>query len=435
MKCLAFPLIVLFTGVSVLAQQKTVTIATVNNPDMIELKKLSTKFEAENPDIKLNWVVVEENVLRQRVTTDVSTGSGQFDLVFIGLYETPIFAKRGWLKEMGNIPADYDIDDVFKSLRDGLSYEGKLYALPFNGESSMLMYRKDLLDEKGLKMPEQPTYDDIKKFADALTDKSKGIYGITLRGKPGWGENMAFVDTLLNTFGATWFDMKWNPTIDTPEWKKAITFYVDLMKADGPPGASANGFNENLTLFASGKAALWIDATSGAGPLYDKAQSKVSDKVAFANAPVAETPNGSHWLWSWAFAIPKASKNAEAAEKFALWATSKPYIKLVAEDQGWATVPPGTRKSTYDNADYQKAAPFAAVTLQAMQTADPTNPCIKPVPYTGVQFVGIPEFQSFGTVVGQNISGSLAGKISVDQALKESQAAVGRAVKQAGYLK
>jgi sorbitol/mannitol transport system substrate-binding protein len=428
-------LAVLFTVASALAQHKTVTIATVNNPAMIELKKLSPKFESENPNIKLNWVVVEENVLRQRVTTDISTGSGQFDLVFIGLYEAPIFAKRGWLKEMGNIPADYDIDDVFKGVRDGLSHEGKLYALPFYGESSMLMYRKDLFDEKGLKMPEQPTYDDIKKFADALTDKSKGIYGITLRGKPGWGENMAYVGTLLNTFGATWFDMKWNPTIDTPEWKKAITFYVDLMKADGPPGASANGFNENLTLFASGKAALWIDATSGGGPLYDKAQSQVSDKVAFAPAPIAVTPNGAHWLWSWAFAIPKASKNAEAAEKFALWATSKPYIKLVADDAGWATVPPGTRKSTYDNPDYQKAAPFAAVTLQAMQSADPTNPCIKPVPYTGIQFVGIPEFQSFGTVVGQNISGVLAGKMSVDQALKDSQAATERAVKQAGYLK
>ena len=436
MKHVAFPLLaVLLTGASVLAQQNTVTIAVVNNPAMIELKKLSPKFEADNPNIKLNWVVVEENILRQRVTTDVSTGSGQFDLVFIGLYETPIFAKRGWLKEMGNIPADYDIEDVFKSIRDGLSYEGKLYALPFYGESSMLMYRKDLFDEKGLKMPEQPTYDDIQKFADALSDKAKGIYGITLRGKPGWGENMAYVGTLLNTFGATWFDMKWNPTIDTPEWKKAITFYIDLMKKNGPPGASANGFNENLTLFASGKAAMWIDATSGGGPLYDKAQSQVSDKVAFANAPTQATPNGAHWLWSWAFAIPKAAKNAEAAEKFALWATSKPYIKLVADDAGWATVPPGTRKSTYDNADYQKAAPFAAVTLHAMETADPNNPAIKPVPYTGIQFVGIPEFQSFGTVVGQNISGALAGKMTVEVALKNSQAAVGRAVKQAGYQK
>src|SRR5260370_1307727 len=209
MKHFAFSLFAtLITGVSVLAQQKTVTIGAVNNPAMIELKKLSPKFEAQNPNIKLNWVLLHENVMRQRCT-----------------------------------------------------------------------------------MREQPTYDDIKKFADALTDKAKDIYGITLRGKPGWGENMAYVDTLLNTFGCTWFDEKWHPTIDTPEWKKAITFYVDLMKADGPPGASANGFNENLTLLASGKAALWIDATSGAGPLYDKSQSQVSDKVAFANAPLPLTPN------------------------------------------------------------------------------------------------------------------------------------------------
>jgi sorbitol/mannitol transport system substrate-binding protein len=425
---------ILLSATTALAQQKTVTIATVNNPDMIELKKLSSKFEEKNPDIKLNWVITEENTIRQRITTDVSTGSGQFDIVQIGLYETPIFAKRGWLRPMENLPADYDAEDLFKSLRDGLSSEGKLYALPFYGESSMLMYRKDLFDEKGLKMPDQPKYEDIKKFADALTDKAKGIYGITLRGKPGWGENMAFLDTLINTFGGTWFDMKWTPTIDSPEWKKAVGFYIDLMKTDGPPGASANGFNENLTLMTSGKAAMWIDATVAGGMLENPKESQVAGKMGYAPSPIEATPNGSHWLWSWAFAIPKAAKQAEAAEKFAVWATSKDYIKLVAEDAGWARVPPGTRKSTYDNPEYQKSS-FAAPTLQAMQTADPTNPCIKPVPYTGIQFVGIPEFQSFGGVVGQNISGALAGKSSVDQALKDSQAAVARAVKQAGYPK
>ena len=425
---------ILFTGVCAIAEQKTVTICTVNNPDMIELKKLSPKFEEKNPDIKLNWVILEENVARQRITTDVSTGSGQFDIVFIGLYETPIFAKRGWLRPMENLPADYDIEDVFKSLRDGLSYQGKLYALPFYGESSMLMYRKDLLEQKGLKMPEQPKYQDIKKIADALTDKAKGDYGITLRGKPGWGENMGFIDTLINTFGGTWFDTKWNPTVDSPEWKKAITFYIDLMKADGPPGASANGFNENLTLMAGGKAAMWIDATVAGGFLENPKESQVAGKMGYAPSPIEATPNGSHWLWSWTFAIPKAAKQAEAAEKFAVWATSKDYIKLVAEDIGWPGVPPGTRKSTYDNPEYQKS-PFAAATLQAMQSADPTNPCIKPVPYTGIQFVLIPEFQSFATVVGQNISGALADKLTVEQALKDSQAAVGRAVKQAGYQK
>ena len=421
-----------------LAQQKTVTIAVVNNPDMVRLKKLSAKFEEKNPDLKLNWVVVEENVLRQRVTTDASQGSGQFDLVYLGLYEAPIFAKRGWVKPIENVPADYDLDDVFKALRDGLSYDGKLYALPFNGESSMLMYRKDLFDAAGITVPAVPdraTYDDIKKWADKLTDKAKGIYGITLRGKPGWGENMAYVGTLLNTFGATWFDMNWKPTIDTDPWKEALTFYVNLMKADGPPGASSNGFNENLTLFGSGKAAMWIDATSGAGPLFDKSQSQVSDKVAFALAPIAKTPNGAQWLWSWALAIPKSSKNPDGALKFALWATSKDYIKMAAADGGWAIIPPGTRKSTYDNEEYLKAAPFAAVTLKAMQTADPTNPAITKVPYIGIQFVGIPEFQAIGTQVGQNVAAALSGKTTVEQTVKTSQIEVQRAMQEAGYYK
>src|ERR1700757_5546176 len=280
---------VCLSALSAYAQQKTVTICAVNNGPMIELKKLSAKFEAKNPDIKLNWVIVEENVLRQKVTLDVTQHGGLYDLVYVGLYDTPIFAKQGNLLPFENLPAEYDVEDVFKSIRDGLSYDGKLYALPFYGESSMLMYRKDLLDAKGLKMPDQPTYEDLKKFADALTDKSKGIYGITLRGQPGWGENMAFLDTLVNTFGGTWFDEKWHPTIDSPEWKSAIGYYIDIMKKDGPPGATSNGFNENLTLMTSGKAAMWIDATV-AGSMLEGKDSQGAGKMGYAQAPIGKTP-------------------------------------------------------------------------------------------------------------------------------------------------
>jgi sorbitol/mannitol transport system substrate-binding protein len=414
---------VLLNSFSLFAEQKQITIAAVNNPEMIELQKLSSKFEAGHPDIKVNWVMMDENILRQRISTDVAQQAGQYDLVFIGLYETPIFAKKGWLVPFEKLPVEYDLEDVFKSLRVGLSSDGKLFALPFYGESSMLMYRKDLVDAKGLKVPENPTYDDVAKLADALTDKSTGIYGITLRGLPGWGESMAFVSTLLNTFGATWFDMDWRPTINTEEWKKAVGFYVDLLKKDGPPDATSNGFLENLDLMAKGKAAMWIDATSAGGSLEDPKRSEVAGKIGYVQAPVQATVNGSHWLWSWSFAIPTSAKNREAAQEFAVWATSKEYINLVAADAGWVSVPPGTRKSTYDNTEYQKAAPFAAVTLQAILSADPTNPCIKKVPYTGIQFVETPGFQSIGEVAAQNIAAVLEGKESIDRALENSQTA------------
>ncbi len=417
------------------ASAATVTIAALNNPDMIELKKLSSNFEQANPDVKLNWVILEENVLRQRATTDITTNSGQFDVMMIGTYEAPQWGKRGWLAPITGLSADYDLNDVVKTARDGLSYNNQLYALPFYVESSMTFYRKDLFAAKGLKMPDQPTYDQIKEFADKLTDKANGTYGICLRGKAGWGENMAYVTTLVNTFGGRWFDEKWHAQLTSPEWKKAVNFYVDLLKKDGPPGASSNGFNENLTLMSSGKCAMWIDATVAAGMLYNKTQSQVADKIGFAAAPTEVTPNGSHWLWSWALAIPKSSKQQEAAKKFISWATSKQYIELVAKDEGWASVPPGTRQSTYARAEYQQAAPFASFVLKAIETADPNHPTAKPVPYTGVQFVGIPEFQSFGTVVGQSISGAVAGQMTVDQALAAGQATADRAVRQAGYQK
>jgi sorbitol/mannitol transport system substrate-binding protein len=246
---------------------------------------------------------------------------------------------------------------------------------------------------------------------------------------------MAFVSTLVNTYGGRYFDEKWNAQINSPEWKSAINFYVDLLKKDGPPGASSNGFNENLSLMTGGKCAIWVDATSAAGILYNRTESSVADKVGFAAAPTQITPKGSHWLWSWSFAIPKSSKSQDAARRFIEWATSKEYITLVGNDIGWASLPPGTRQSTYARPEYKQAAPFSEFVLNAIETANPNESTLKKVPYTGVQYVGIPEFQSFGTLIGQQIAGAVAGQISVDQALQAGQASADRAVRQAGYQK
>ena len=401
------------------------TIATVNNADMIIMQKLSKKFEEQHPDIKLDWVVLEENVLRERTTTDIATRGGQFDILTIGTYETPIWGKRGWLlRQDEDLPESYDLEDVLKPVRAGLTHEGKLYALPFYGESSFTYYRKDLFDKAKLKMPDQPTYEDVARFAKALNDPNnpKGrCYGITLRGKPGWGENMAYLSTLVNTYGGRWFDEEWQPQINSPEWKEAITFYVDLLKNCGPPGSSSNGHNECRALFANGQAAMWIDTTSAAGYIADPGQSKVADKVAFAPAPIARTPTGQQWLWSWALAVPVSSKHPNEAKQFVRWATSKDYIKLVAKTHGWTVVPPGTRKSTYEEPEYRKAAPFADMVLKAILAADPNHPTAKPVPYTGIQFVGIPEFPVIGTQVGQQIASAQVGNTTVDKALEAAQ--------------
>lgn len=415
--------------------QTTITIATVNNPDMITMQKLTPEFEKANPGIKLNWVVLPENELRQKVTTDIATNAGSYDVLTIGTYETPIWGKNGWLVEMSGLPASYDLEDVLKPVRAGVSYQGRLYALPFYAESSMLYYRKDLFAAKKLTVPAQPTWTQAINWAKQFHNPSAGVYGICLRGLPGWGENMAFISTLVNTYGGRWFDENWKPQLTSPEWKRAIGQYVELVTKYGPPGVTGNGFTENLTLMSEGKCAMWIDATVAAGSLANPKTSKVADKIGFAKAPVAVTPNGAHWLWSWALAIPKSSKKVDAAKTFIAWATSKEYIELVGRTQGWVSAPPGTRYSTYNNPNYLKAAPFAKVVLESINTADPTKPTLKPVPYTGVQFVGIPEFQAIGTQVGQFIAGIVAGKTSLDEGLAQAQAAVEKLMKEAGYLK
>jgi sorbitol/mannitol transport system substrate-binding protein len=354
----------------------------------------------------------------------------------IGTYETPIWGKKGWLVRLDDdLPASYDLEDVLKPIRDGLSVDGKVFALPFYGESSFTFYRKDLFQKAGVTMPEKPTYADVEKFAKATTDRAKGISGICLRGKPGWGENMAYVDTLVNTFGGRWFDEKWKPELTSPEWKEAVTFYVNMMKKYGPPGGSSNGHNENRALFATGKCAMWIDATVAAGYLANPKESKVASSLGFAPAPIAKVPNGAQWLWSWALGIPASSKHVKEGKQFIQWATSKEYVKLVAASDGWPAVPPGTRRSTYEQKEYQAAAPFAELTLKAILAADPTHPTAKPVPYTGVQFVAIPEFQSIGTQVGQNIAAALVGKVSVESALETSEKATERTMRRAGYYK
>lgn len=421
-------------SVAVSASAVELTIATVNNSDMIIMQKLAPKWEAATGH-KLNWVVLEENVLRQRVTTDIATRGGQFDVVTIGAYEAPIWGKQGWLSALDGLGADYDYEDIYETVRNGLSADGKLFAVPFYAESSFTFYRKDLFDKAGIKIPAQMTYDQLTEYAAKLHDPANGIFGTCQRGKAGWGENMAFVGPMVNAFGGRWFDMNWAPQLTSEPWKKAVTHYVELMNNYGPPGASTNGHNENRALFADGKCATWVDATSAAGFIYNPTESKVADKTAFTKAPKQVTDKGTGWFWAWGLAVPSSSKNADAAKSFLKWATSKDYIALVGESEGWVAVPPGTRKSTYANPKYTSAAPFAKAVEASILAANPSDATLEPVPYTGVQFVAIPEFQGIGNFVGQQISAALAGSKTVDEALAASQAFAEREMKKGGYIK
>lgn len=377
-------------------------------------------------------VTLEENVLRQRVTTDITTNGGQFDIMTIGMYETPIWGANGWLVPLDDLSAEYDVDDILPAMRNGLSHDGTLYAAPFYGESSMVMYRTDLMEAAGLEMPTAPTWQFIREAAAAMDDPENDINGICLRGKAGWGEGGAFITVTGNSFGARWFDEEWNAQFDQPEWAEAVNFYVNLMNDYGPQGYATNGFNENLSLFQQGKCGMWIDATVAASFVTND-DSTVADHVGFALAPNAEgVEKRSNWLWAWALAIPAGTQQEGAAKQFIEWATSKDYIELVAENEGWANVPPGARTSLYETPEYQ-AVPFAKMTLDSINAADPTNPTVDPVPYVGIQFVAIPEFAGMATEVSQEFSAAYAGQQTVEEALAKAQAIATETMEAAGY--
>jgi sorbitol/mannitol transport system substrate-binding protein len=228
------------------ASAQELTIAIVNNGHMINMQKVAEAY-TEDTGVKLNWVSLEEGVLREQVTSDTATGGGQYDIINIGMQEAPIWGAAGWIEalEFGDA---YDIDDMLPAMRNGLSHEGTLYAAPFYGESSMVMYRKDLTDAAGVEIADNDSWDNIKAAAAAIHDPDNGVYGACLRGKPGWGDNMAFITTVVNSFGGAWFDKDMKPALDSQEWKDAINFYVDLLGNYGPPGSEGNSFNEILAL-------------------------------------------------------------------------------------------------------------------------------------------------------------------------------------------
>src|SRR5437660_5608137 len=396
----------------------TITLAAVDNPQMADLKKLVGDFQSAHSDIKVNIVTLPEAQLRQQVTQDVAANSGRYDLFTIGTYEVPLWAKKGWIENLSPYIAkdsSYDANDLIPGIRGALSYQNNLYAVPFYGESSMLMYRKDMLSAKGITLSDHPTWDQVAAAAKAVNTSS--VSGICLRGLPGWGEQLAPLDTVVNTYGGRWFDEKWNAQLNQPEFKAAVNFYINLIKTAGEPGAGNAGFTECLNAYNNGKVAMWYDATVAASNFTGAAAA--NSGYAFAPHVVKDW---SGWLWAWALGMPSSSKKKDAAWTFADWATNKEYIKLVGQKLGWAHVPPGTRTSTYSIPEYKQAAgAFAQVTVDSIAHADVTHPTVQPVPYVGVQYVDIDEFQQLGDQVSQEFAKVIAGGQTVDQAIARAQ--------------
>ncbi|MFH8571993.1 ABC transporter substrate-binding protein [Streptomyces sp. NPDC017993] len=402
----------------------TINVLMVNNPQMTDLQRLTAEHFTRQTGIKVNYTVLPEDDLRDKMSQDFSSQAGQYDVASLSNYETPIYARNGWLSPLGRRAAkdpEFDQKDILAPVRSSLTADdGQVYAEPFYGESSFLMYRKDVLEAEGLTMPARPTWHQVAALAAKLDGARPGMKGICLRGQPGWGQLAAPLSTVVNTFGGTWFTKDWQARLDSPRFTEATRFYVDLVRKHGQSGAPQAGYTECLNDMQQGKVAMWYDATAGAGSL-ESADSKVAGKVGYAPAPVERTRSAG-WLYTWAWGVQKASTHQDAAWKFIRWASGKKYERLVGRELGWSKVPAGKRASIYRDPEYtEESGAFAEATERAIRTARPDDPGVQQRPAPGIQFVGIPEFSDLGTKVSHEVSSAIAGKQSVPEALKKSQ--------------
>ena len=401
----------------------SINVLMVNNPQMVDLQQLTADNFTRQTGIKVHFTVLPENDVRDKISQEFSSQAGQYDVASLSNFEIPIYAKAKWIAPLDDhIAKDpgFDQQDILKPMTTSLSSNGKVYGEPFYGESSFLMYRKDVLAAKGVTMPQKPTWQQVADIAAKVDNAQPGMRGICLRGQPGWGQLFAPLTTVVNTFGGTWFDKDWTPRVDAPAFEQATKFYVDLVRAHGEKGAPQAGFTECLNNLTQGGVAMWYDATSAAGSL-EAEGSPVKGKLAYAPAPVVKT-DSSGWLYAWSWSIQQASTKKDAAWKFISWASGKDYENLVGRKLGWSRVPAGKRASTYENPEYLKvASAFAEPTRAAIQAADPTNPGVQPRPAIGIQFVDIPEFPDLGTQVSQDVSSAIAGKTTVADALDKGQ--------------
>jgi sorbitol/mannitol transport system substrate-binding protein len=403
----------------------SINVLMVNNPQMVDLQQLTAANFTKDTGITVNFTVLPENDVRDKISQEFSSQAGQYDVATLSNFEIPIYAKSKWIAPLSDyVAADpgFNQADILAPMTASLTAEdGKIYGEPFYGESSFLMYRKDVLAAKGVQMPAKPTWPEVADIAAKVDKAQPGMAGICLRGQPGWGQVFAPLTTVVNTFGGTWFSKDWQARVNGDEFKKATQFYVDLVRNHGEAGAPQAGFTECLNNLVQGKSAMWYDATSAAGSL-EAADSPVKGKIGYAPAPVVQTAS-SGWLYAWAWSIQQASTKKDNAWKFISWASSKGYEELVGSKLGWSKVPAGKRASTYQNPDYLKeASAFAEPTRSAIENADPRNPGVQPRPALGIQFVDIPEFPALGTQTSQYVSSAIAGRSSVKDALDKGQA-------------
>ncbi|MFN8631307.1 MAG: extracellular solute-binding protein [Chloroflexota bacterium] len=376
-----------------------------------------------------------EDVTQKSLRLDLQAGTGTIDVLQLDSQVIPQFVKAGYLADFGtfqNDPTLYDAawykpEDLIGPFVELGKLDGKQYAIPAYLETTLLYYRKDLFDAKGIAVPN--TIDEVKAAAAALNDPAKKFYGWNTVGQKGADQNVYRFMTFAGAYGAKIFKdypNDYTVTVNSPEMIAALSAYAGLLKDYGPPGVANWGWDEAGNFAAAGGSAMYLDTYDEAqSPLDDPASSKTVGKWGCAATPGVQQPDGSVLRWpsmfSWMLGVNAASQKQSAAWLFVEWATSYQVQHKKAETTYY-----GDRTSIFEDPALATASKAICNGMWLQATLDNlkvANPDFRP---------RVDNWLEVGDRLSLAIQAAISGA-DVTTELNKAQDDITKIMKQAGY--
>jgi len=388
----------------------TINALMEGHPSSDALKQLQGEFEAAT-GIKVNLEIIPYNELPQKAMLGFSQGSDQYDIIFNDMFiHGPGYVHNDFVLPLDGYLADpklnayWDKDDLVPAYRDAGVINGKTYGVPVYGESTFLMYRKDIFEKHGISLPKK--LDELVETARTVQELEKDMFGITLRGQQGIHAVYVWCGFLWG-YGGRWFDENGKLDLATPEAIRATEVYATLLNQYGPPGYSNFGWQENRLTFQQGKAAMTIDATVNGAFAEAPAESAIVGKVGYIPVPkgVEDGHGGPCSLAVHGLFINKFGKNPEAAFLFATWAVSKD-----VQTKAFAIEPNSGISSIGAMESPLFAEKYGAFKEGMLAALSVSNPDYLP---------SVPQSAEIIDHVGAALSQVLAGRKTAEQAMKD----------------
>ncbi|MBO9355385.1 extracellular solute-binding protein [Bordetella petrii] len=412
------------------ADGESITIAVIPASYFDNLGSLVPQFEALT-GIKVRVEKVPPGQIRQKAMLDLSSRTATYATHAADPMYYPLYVANKWVDPLDTYLNDakltdpdwFAYDDILKAWREAASIDGKPYGIPYDGEVTVQVYRKDLYDAKGLK-PAQ-TYDELLANAKALNDPAGRLYGLALRGFAGAGQNMYIYPSIFRGFGGEWFDGK-ALKVNSPQAVSALEWYVNALSQYAPPAVRNWNWPDIADAFSQGTVACYIDAHSSAAVISNPEKSKVVGKIAYARWPAGPAGKRVTSIWNWGFPINAALKpRAKVATwLFIAWAAS-------AETQArtsWKFAGPAKR-SGINRTSLWKSPEFAAAMQSAGYNFIPA--ALESLELdTDVDWrPRVPQWPAIGDTMATGIQAALVGQKTSQDALNEAQSRIDQFMK------